>query len=108
MTLPELGKELESIDGFKSKVAYRSFPENEAPGLPFICYLANDSNNMFADNIAYIKKSEVDIELYSRFKDMASEKAIEDKLDELMLPFTKNEIYINEEKCYQIVYTVEV
>lgn len=108
MTLEELADELESIEGFQNKVAYRAFPENEAPNLPFICYMVVGSNNAYADNITYLKKNEVNIELYSRLKDLVSEQLLEDKLDQLSLPYTKDEVYIDEEKCYQIVYTVEV
>lgn len=108
MKLSDFSDELESIDGFEGKVAYRAFPEKEAPDLPFICYLESGSNNFNADNIAYVKKKIVDIELYSRNKDIASEEAIEEKLNELGLPFEKDETYINSEKCYEIIYTVEV
>lgn len=108
MMLSELREKLESIDGFKNKVAYRSFPENEAPDLPYICFLAKGSNNMFADNISYVKGMEVDIELYSRLKDELSEKKIEDMLDYNMIPYTKDEVYIPTEKCYEIIYSVEV
>lgn len=108
MTLSELGTKLEGIEGFENKVAYRFFPENEAPDLPYICYLANDSNNMYADNITYVKDTNVDIELYSRLKDELSEKKIEDMLDDNMIPYTKDEVYISTEKCYQIIYSVEV
>lgn len=108
MKLSDIRVELESINGFKGKVAYRAFPENEAPDLPFICYLETGSNNFNADNISYIKGKIIAIELYSKNKDIASEEAIEQKLDELGLPFEKDETYISSEKCYEIIYTVEV
>ena len=50
----------------------------------------------------------VDIELYSKNKDIASEEVIEEKLDEMKLPFEKDETYIESEKCYEVIYTVEV
>lgn len=108
MNLSELNDELNSIEGFSEKVAYREFPENEAPDLPFICYLETGSNNFSADNHSYFKRKSIDIELYSKKKDLASEEAIENKLDELGLPFDKDETYISSEKCYEVVYTVEV
>ena len=108
MKLKELHKELESISGFEGKVAYRSFPKKEAPNLPFICYLETGSDNFDADNYAYFKVKEVAIELYSKEKDLASEEAIEKKLDEIGIPFDKDETYITSEQCYETIYTVEV
>lgn len=108
MTLSDLREGLESIEGFENKVAYRAFPEKEAPELPFICFLETDSDNFNADNHAYLKVKVVDIELYSKLKDINSEGLIESKLDELSLPFRKDETYIDSEKCYEIIYTVEV
>lgn len=108
MKLSELKDNLNSISGFQGKVAYRAFPENKAPDLPFICYLENGSNNFSADNISYLKRKVVDIELYSKNKDISSEEVIEEKLDEMKLPFEKDETYIESEKCYEVIYTVEV
>lgn len=45
MELQELKERLEQT-GFP--VAYYSFPENEAPPLPFICYLVTGSDNFAA------------------------------------------------------------
>lgn len=108
MKLSELKDALNSISGFKGKVTYRAFPENEAPELPFICYLSGSSDNFSADNISYFKKTSVDIELYSKKKDIASEEAIESKLDEIGLPYEKDETYIASEQCYEVIYSVEV
>lgn len=108
MTLSEFKDELNSINGFENKVAYLCFPEKQAPELPYICYLESGSNNFNADNHAYLKSKIVDVELYSKNKDIASEEAIEEKFDELGIPFEKDETYIKSEKCYEVIYTVEV
>lgn len=106
--LEELSIILESIAGFKDKVAYRSFPVGEAPKLPFICYLETQTNNIYADNEVYMSMSVVDIELYSKHRDLRSEKKIEDKLRENHITWTKDIEYIDDEKCYEVIYTVEV
>ena len=106
--LEELRLILESIEGFKNKVAYRAFPVNEAPKLPFICYLETGADNFFADNTVYTSVSIVDIELYSRNRDTVSEKLIEDKLRDNNITWTKDIEYIESEKCYEVIYTVEV
>lgn len=106
--LEELRHILESIQGFRNKIAYRAFPENEAPSLPFICYLETGTDNFFADNTVYHSSSVVDIELYSRNRDIASEKLVEEKLRENHITWTKDIRYIDDEKCYETIYTVEV
>lgn len=106
--LEELRQLLESIKGFRNKVAYRAFPVNEAPKLPFICYLETGTDNFYADNTVYQSASVVDIELYSRNRDRVSEKLIEEKLRENHITWTKNFEYIEDEKCYETIYTVEV
>lgn len=106
--LEKLRTILESIQGFKNKVAYRAFPENEAPKLPFICYLETGADNFFADNTVYSSSSIVDIELYSKNRDTKSEKLIEEKLRENHITWSKDIEYIEKEKCYEVIYTVEV
>lgn len=106
--LKDLKLILESITGFEKKIAYRAFPENKAPKLPFICYLETGTDNFFADNKVYKSITVVDIELYSRNRDLDSEKLIEDKLDENLIPWDREVIYLESEKCYETVYTVEV
>lgn len=108
MTLAEVKTMLESVNGFTDKVAYRSFPEGSAPKLPFICFLCTGSNNFNADNYAFKKVDVVDIELYSYNKDISSEMAIEAVLDANKLPYVKSEEYLDDEKCFEITYTVEV
>ena len=48
MTLGEF-KELLETTGLP--VAYYSFPENEAPSLPFICYISPGTDNFSADGV---------------------------------------------------------
>ena len=67
MELQELKERLEQT-GFP--VAYYSFPENEAPPLPFICYLVTGSDNFAADGVVHDKALQIQIELYTRGKDL--------------------------------------
>lgn len=104
--MEELYTMLNSIQGFSGKVAYRAFPIGEAPELPFICYLATNSNNFVADNKVYHKIQEVDIELYTRNKDITSETLVEDALDANGIVWEKYEEFIDSENCFQITYTI--
>lgn len=106
--LEKLKEILESITGFEKKVAYRAFPEKEAPKLPFICYLETGANTFYADNKVYSSTDIVDIELYSKYKDKKSEQLIEKALADNNITWTKDRQYLENEKCYETIYTVEV
>lgn len=108
MTLAELKNILTSIPGFSNKVAYRAFPKGKAPQLPFICYLCTNTNNFDADNTVYHVIQGVDIELYTKMKDTASETAVETALNNNHIVWEKYEDYLDNEECYQIIYEVEV
>lgn len=103
MTLEER-KELLKQTGLQ--VAYRAFQEKKAPPLPFICHLETGSNNFFADGKVYQKANRWRVELYMKDKDEETEKKVEDALSEFC--WQKEENYIDSEKCYQIVYEMEV
>ena len=87
-------------------VTYRAWPENEAPPLPFICYLVAYSNNFGADNRVYHKIDHIQVELYTKLKDPEAEDRVENALSSLY--WDKTEEYIDSERCYQILYEIEV
>lgn len=108
MTLLELVNLLRST-GFP--VAYSHFEnteENPAPNPPFICYVIPDTENFKADNQVYHKISDVDIELYTDYKDFEAEKKIENVLDENKIPYDSYELYIESEKLFQKTYEVRL
>ena len=105
MTLTELNTALQAITGFDKKVAYRAFPVGKAPKLPFICYMATDTNNFDADNKVYKVIQNVDIELYTKTKSEATEDLVECKLAELGLVWNKYEEWLDSEECYEIIYS---
>ena len=108
MTLKDLNTALNAIPGFDKKVAYRAFPVGKAPKLPFICYLCTNTDNFAADDYVWQIIQGIDIELYTAKKDEKSEKAVEDKLNELELVWDKYEEYIDSENCYMITYSVSL
>lgn len=103
MTLEELKDRLETA-GFP--VTYREWPENTAPPLPFICYIVAYSNNFAADGGVYYPIDRVQVELYTKLKDPDAESKVEQALSSLF--WEKTETYISTEKCYQILYEIEV
>jgi len=108
MTITDVYQMLNSIDAFTDKVTYYAWKENEVPELPFICYLETNTNNFLADNRVYQKLQGVEIELYTRNKDIVSETLIETALNENNIIWNKTEDYINSEKCFLIVYEITI
>lgn len=103
MTLKSLKSLLESTG---LPVTYREWPESAAPPLPFICYLVDYSNNFSADGTVYYPINHVQVELYTKLKEPEVEGRVEQSLSSLF--WEKTETYIDTEKCYQILYEIEV
>lgn len=108
MTLADIFTILNSITGFENKVAYRAFPVNDAPKMPYICIMATQTDNFDADNQVYKVIQGVDIELYTENKDLASEEAVETALNNICIPWDKFEEFIDDENCYQITYEISI
>ena len=103
MTLQEIKAMLDTTG---LPVTYRAWPIDEAPPMPYICYLVAFSNDFGADNVVYWPIDHLQIELYTELKDPESEGKVETALSSLY--WEKTETYIDEEKCYQIMYEIEV
>ena len=88
--------------------AYDHFAEGESPSPPFICYLLPGSNNFSADGMAYYKKSTVHIELYTDKKEPAREQTVETVLDQHGIYYNKTEVWIPEEKLYEVLYSFDL
>lgn len=108
MSLNELATLLQSIPEFSGKVAYNEFPDGEAPEMPYIVYLEAGGNNFYADNTLVFRQTTVEIELYTALKDPPLEKALEYALSAAELIWTKDEDYLDSERCYMITYTVAI
>jgi hypothetical protein len=92
-------------------VAYSHFvdaPQNPAPPPPFITYQFAFSGDLMADNINYVDISNFQVELYTASKDPAAETAVQNKLKELGLPYSKTETWIEEEKLFQTIFEIQL
>jgi len=85
-------------------VAYHHFVQPPTP--PYIVYLFAFSSNFGADNRVYHKNPRYQVELYTEFKDPATEKLLEDLFDTNDIHWEKTETYIDSEKLYQIIYEI--
>ena len=89
--------------------AYLMFDNDTAVPPPFICFYFDDSDDMFADNINYVKIRPLTVELYTETKDYALEGTLETVLTSHGLSYRKTtETYIESERMMMCVYETEV
>ena len=85
-------------------VAYHHFTSPPSP--PYVVYLFSYSSNFGADNKVYDAAKNFQVELYTKTKDLASEKLIEDALNGADVYWEKTETYIESEGLYQVLYEI--
>ncbi|MCD8196091.1 MAG: hypothetical protein LUE24_02815 [Lachnospiraceae bacterium] len=88
--------------------AYHHFAEGESPDPPFICFLYPNAVQFGADNIVYHSDTAVDIELYTDEKNPEYEEAVEAVLTAHEIYFEKSEVWIDDEKLYEVLYSIVV
>jgi len=85
-------------------VAYHHFTSPPSP--PYVVYLFAYNTNFGADNKVYDAAKNFQVELYTKTKDLASEKLIEDLFDAHEIYWDKTETYIDSEGLYQVLYEI--
>ena len=88
--------------------AYDHFAEGESPEPPFLVFLFPRSNNFSADGRVYQKINQLQLELYTDRKQPDLEKRVEAVLDSHDLFYDKSEVWIPNEKLYEVLYTTEI
>lgn len=96
------------LDGTGIPFDYDHFVEGENPEPPFICYLLPGSDNFAADGQVYFRISEVRVELYTDRKDPDVEAKVEAVLDAAGIFYNKSEVWIQSEKLYEVLYSMEI
>ena len=89
-------------------LAYDHFAEGESPEPPFLIFLFPRSDNFSADGKVYKKINELNIELYTNLKQPELEARIEAVLDEHEIFYNKSEVWIADERLYEVLYSTEV
>ena len=89
-------------------LSYDHFAEGESPEPPFLIFLFPRSDNFSADGRVYKKINELNIELYTNLKQPELEARIEAVLDEHEIFYNKSEVWIAEERLYEVLYSTEV
>lgn len=75
---------------------------------PFIVYLFTYKSDVMAENQNYVDIDNYQVELYTEYKDDATEKLVESKLKELGLPYSKTETFVQSEGLFQLVYDIQL
>ena len=88
--------------------AYDHFAEGESPSPPFLIFLFPASDNFSADGQVYFKINELHFELYTDRKQPDVEAQVEAVFDQHGLFYDKSEVWIPEEKLYEVLYEMEV
>ena len=89
-------------------VAYDHYAEGESPDPPFICFLYPYTNHFAADGRVYAKITVVHVELYTDRKSPHLEERLEDVLDRYGIVYSKSEVWIADERLYEVLYTFEL
>ena len=98
---------VEMLEETNLPIAYDHFAEGESPDPPFICFLFPGSDNFSADGRVYLKIRNVNVELYTDLKDPELETTLETVLDRHGIFYQKSEVWIEEEKLYEVLYQFE-
>ena len=89
-------------------VAYDHFAEGESPDPPFLIFLFPRSDNFSADGQIYVKIDELHFELYTDKKQPEIEAVVEAVLTGHGFFFDKSEVWIADERLYEVLYSMEV
>lgn len=88
--------------------AYWSFPEGNAPTMPYITYFESSSDNFGADNKVYHHRKQISVELLTKTKTPTAEAALEAAFDAADIYWEKTETHLDDEEAYEVIYTLEV
>lgn len=105
MTLEQLSTILQKT---KYPVAFQAFPQKNAPAMPYICYEVPQANNFFADGIVFFSASRAAVILYTAKRDLTAEQTVESIFNASKIPWTKDAVFNELQRCYEIEYEIEV
>ena len=105
MTFAEISTMLKEVG---IPTAYYQFDESTGQQPPFICFFYPNDDDFHADNVNYAKIRALKVELYTDEKDFTLEGTLEDVLTSHGVSFGKQELYLGDERMYEVVYSAEV
>ena len=102
-TLNELKEALEKTG---LPVAYHHYEDEH--GYPYIVYEVTGQTNFFADGICYTQVADIQVDLYTATKDIATQKKLANILEENGIPWTSSETLVQNEDCYAVSYYFDI
>lgn len=102
-TLSNINKNLKTIG---IPVAYGHFEDEHA--YPYVVYKVTDTDPLVADNKVYADNCSIQIDLYTKMKDIKLENKIKYVLNELEIPYSTSETEVKEENCIAVSFFIEV
>lgn len=106
MTYHEIFDALE-MTGLPVAFNYWESPE-QVPALPYIVFTYPDNNDYVADNINYAEIVALEINLYTKRKSPAVERAVEAIITQYFGPYFKTSTYVQGDAVQETSYTMEV
>lgn len=106
MTISEMKTLLEGVQGFAGKVTYYEWPINEAPALPFVCFISNTETAFAADNVNYYSRPRFAVELYEKTRNLDTEALFEAAFRNAEIYYTKQAEYLPDDRCWVVVFTL--
>ena len=92
----------------KLPIAYDHFAEGESPAPPFMVFLFPSSDNFAADGRVYQRIDVLHVELYTDRKQPKIETRVETVLDRHGCFYEKSEVWIEKERMYEVLYSMQV
>lgn len=105
MTYVEIAQMIEEIG---LPFAYYQFSNKTAQAPPFICFFYPASADEMADDVNYVKITEVVIELYTAEKSLELESQVETVLRDHGQTYTRTESWLDDQRMYMETYNLEV
>lgn len=85
-------------------VCRMAWPVGHAPSLPWAVWYVDHSDNAHADDAAYAGITRAVAELYQKSPDEQVTKAFEDAITAAFGPFYKEETWVEDEQCDELIY----
>lgn len=95
-----------AFDSAHIPYAYNVFPtDNNAPALPYATGYVEGGQGMSADDTNYVDTMNVNIVLFTKYKDPDTEDDVKDILKSLGVIYSWTESFATDEKMYVITYS---
>lgn len=88
-------------------VVYNAWEIGQAPALPYIVFTYPNNSDFMGDNQNYVEIVALDVELYTKRKNIALEKQVETVLKKYF-QYGKTSMWIEDEQMNETLYTTEV